>query len=751
MARKITAQDTWKKLDVQLECSICSETFKQPKVLPCFHIFCKSPCLEKLVAKDRHSLTCPTCQHIVPLSEKGVDGLQSDFHIDHLVEIQAITKAAESTNTQCDSCENRRATRYCRDCRDFLCNKCQDAHGIVRFTKNHQIITLEQLRTQATNLIRTKTLNRNCPKHPVNILKIYCETCSTLICMDCTIGTHQRHNYDLVADAFPKHKEELVSSLEPVQQKLQTVQQALEVFDTRAKDINDQKSTVKARIEQEISRMHQLIDKQKEQLMGELNMLTQQKLDNLVAQKDQVEITQAKLNGCLDYAEGGLQTDIKSVALVRKAPVLKRIEEISAEFDLDAIHPSVEADLKFTTTDIQACLKVLEVREVGPLALDKSYTAGDGLKSALTGEQTTVVFHAMTTQNEEYQGNIDLKAELKHVKSNHTVQCEVVKQQNGQYEINYQPVKRGKHKLLLAVNGNPHSLFPIVVTPSAKSLKKPLRVIRGLDHPRNVTINSKQQIVVIDSDGNCVSILTPDGEKLKTFGTKGSEVGQLHNAFGVAVDKDDNIYVVGCDNHRIQKFNPEGKFLATVGYVGYIKQQFHSPVGIVYNHRDNYLYVADQCNHRIQVLSTDLTLVRSFGTNGLGDGQFYFPFNIAFDDENKLYVTDKFNDRVQVLTTEGEFQRAFSQKANGKKLSRPWAIAIDSSNTVYVSENGQHNSVKEYGQHCVSVFTSQGDYITTFGGEGSEEGHFQKIYGLHIDDNDTIFASDLNNGRLQIY
>ena len=61
---------------------------------------------------------------------------------------------------------------------------------------------------------------------------------------------------------------------------------------------------------------------------------------------------------------------------------------------------------------------------------------------------------------------------------------------------------------------------------------------------------------------------------------------------------------------------------------------------------------------------------------------------------------------------------------------------------VYVSENGPH---------CVSVFTPQGDYITTFGGKGSEEGQFQKIYGLIINDKDTIIASDLENGRLQIY
>ena len=100
MAERVATKDALKKLDAQLECSICFDTFKQPKLLPCFHVFCKSPCLEKLVAKDGHSLTCLTCRHIAPLSEKGVDGLQSDFHIDRLFEIRdAFNKAAEPRDT----------------------------------------------------------------------------------------------------------------------------------------------------------------------------------------------------------------------------------------------------------------------------------------------------------------------------------------------------------------------------------------------------------------------------------------------------------------------------------------------------------------------------------------------------------------------------------------------------------------------------------------------------------------------------
>ena len=257
MAERTTTKDALKKL----ECSICLDTFKQPKLLPCFHVFCKSPCLEKLVAKDGHSLTCPTCRHIVPLSEKRVDGLQSDFHIDRLFEIRdAFNKAAEPTETQCDSCEDGKATGYCRDCEDMLCDECQAAHRRTKITRNHQIATLDKVQARAANITSLKKITPTCPRHPENALKIYCETCSTLICTDCTIRLHQGHNYDLLADVFHKHKEELVSSLKPVKQKLHTVQQALKAFDTRAKEINDQRATLEAHIHKEIDQLHQLLD-----------------------------------------------------------------------------------------------------------------------------------------------------------------------------------------------------------------------------------------------------------------------------------------------------------------------------------------------------------------------------------------------------------------------------------------------------------------------------------------------------------
>ena len=743
------AKEAVKKIDSKLECSICLDNFKEPKLLPCFHIFCKSPCLERLVVQDREgrSLVCPTCRHLIHLPDNGVAGLQTDFHIDHLFEIrESLNKAKESKKTSCEKCKKFPASGFCRDCRKFVCDKCTEQHQVWEEFTDHKIVGLNEVLADATKLLPPKKQVPRCKKHSNKKLKIYCESCSELICSDCTIRLHQGHNFDLVGDVFPKHREEIASSLKPVKENLDKVNLALKIFDTRAKEINDQRLTVEADINREIDRQHQILDQRRVELVGGLDMLTQQNLKGLATQRDHVEVLHAKMSSCLEYAEGGLETGTEGEVLAMKAPVLQRIEQIAAEFDPATIQPQTEADIVLGTDGLeqvsQAC------REFGEIVYDlvsveNSYAIGNGSKYATIGEQATVEVHAATRTNKKCEKKLDLTAELVNTKSRATIECEV-KQQNGQHTITYQPAKRGKNNLHIRINGE-HirgSPYPIAITPSPQSLRKPTKVVRGLKGPRGITTNSKGQIVVAEGKGNCISVLTPEGKKIHTFGTEGKRKGQFDYPRGTIVDKDDNIYVTDGNNHRIQKFTPDGKFVAEVGSKGSNHLQFGYQLGISYNQRNNNLYICDHSNDRIQVLTTDLTFVRCIGSKGSENGQFRTPRSSSFDDANNLYVADYNNNRVQVFTAEGQFLRAFSNKTNSEQLCQPYAIAIDSSNTVYVSEDGRH---------CVSVFTQQGENITSFGTEGAEEGQFQYVYGLSVDQNDSIIVSDLHNGRLQIF
>ena len=84
------AEKTLQKVEDELTtCSICLDTYTNPKLLQCFHVYCQG-CLARLVFQDQQGqpiLACPNCRQITPIPSGGVAGLQAAFHINHLLGI----------------------------------------------------------------------------------------------------------------------------------------------------------------------------------------------------------------------------------------------------------------------------------------------------------------------------------------------------------------------------------------------------------------------------------------------------------------------------------------------------------------------------------------------------------------------------------------------------------------------------------------------------------------------------------------
>ena len=675
-------------------------------------------------------------------------GLQSDFHVEHLFEIRdAFEKAKQPQKTKCEKCEDDNATGFCRDCGEFICDACTTVHRKWKQFKSHEIISLEEVQTEATNLVRPKKQVSYCPRHPESILKIFCETCSELICIDCTIKLHQGHNYDLVADTFSKHKDEIVASLQPVKQQFSTVITALHTFEERVREIEEQKTTIEAAVHKEINLLQQLLEQRRTELISKLDHLTQLKLKTLATQRDQVELVQVKLSSCLDYVDGGLKTGTEGEVLAMKAPVLKRIKQITADFKPATLQPEEGADLGLIANNKQdlqqACKEFgdIKIPEVSP---ENSYTRGEGLVRATVGEQAVAMFTTMSDTNREYIHQTNLTAELVHCKSKDTLHTDIQMQQNSQYKITYQPTKRGKHQLNIKINGREiqGSPFIIAVTSSPQSLGQPVTVIENLHKPWFVTTNSQNQIIVTEAGSNCVSMFSPEREKIHSFGSRGTIDGQFQVPSGVTIDNVGNIYVVEYNNNRIHKFSSDGKFIQSVGTKGSGQLQFYYPLGVSFNPNNQKLYVCDQLNHRLQVLNTDLTFHSTIGRKGTGNGEFQYTQDIAFNSNGDIYATDYHNHRVQIFNQDGIFLRTLRNKQQGQTLENPFGIAVDSSDTVYVGERSRG---------CISIFTAEGEYFTTFGGEGEQEGQFDSPFGLHIDKNDSLLVCDSDNGRIQIF
>ncbi len=132
----------------------------------------------------------------------------------------------------------------------------------------------------------------------------------------------------------------------------------------------------------------------------------------------------------------------------------------------------------------------------------------------------------------------------------------------------------------------------VVVKVAIEKLGTPIRTIGGLNGPCGVAVNKRGEVIVAENEGHCISIFSPQGEKIRTFGSFGSAPDQFNSPEGVTVDEDGNILVAEYKNHRIHKFSSDGKFIKSVGTEDNGPLQFNYPIGIaVSQHGRIYVYM----------------------------------------------------------------------------------------------------------------------------------------------------------------
>ena len=705
------AEQAIKRLEEQLNCSICLDTFTDPKLLQCFHVYCQQ-CLVPLGVRDQQgqlSLTCPTCRQVTPIPPSGVAGLQSAFHINHLLEIQDSVKKLQNPPANLEGAV--------------------EGTGVENPPKNAAQFCFEHVKKE---------------------LELYCETCGELICYKCVIkgGKHHSHDYEELDQAFEKYKEEITSSIEPMEKQVVIIKKALALIEQRCGEISDQQAAIENNVHVTFRRLREFLTVRETELIGQLHQMTQGKLKGLAAKSDQIETTLAQLNSCLHFMGESIKLGNKSDVLMMKANTVHQMKELTTPFLPDTLKPNTEADMVFSAlADLTAaCKNYGQIFSSGLPDPSKCHATGKGLEVAVVGVKSTAILHAVSYEGKPFDKPVkSLECELSSKITGTQVNCSVERRVQSQYNINYQPTIKGRHQLHIKVEGQHIRGSPssVAVKSPVEKLGTPILTLGGVDGPMGVAINKRGEVVVTEWGGHCVSVFSPSGEKLRSFGTKGSGQGQFDRPSGVTVDGEGNILVADTFNNRIQKFTAEGQFLTAVGKEGSGPLLFMFPTDIASNTISNKVYVADFGNQSIQVLNSDLTFSSTFGRQGNGKGQFSCPSGIACDSTGKVYVADSDNHRIQVFTAEGKFIRMFGRCGQDRgELHTPRYVAVDTSGMVYVSEGGNHR---------VSVFTTEGQFVTSFGKEGTGPGEFNRPRGLAVDDSGVVYVCDNGNNRAQVF
>jgi len=220
-------------------------------------------------------------------------------------------------------------------------------------------------------------------------------------------------------------------------------------------------------------------------------------------------------------------------------------------------------------------------------------------------------------------------------------------------------------------------------------------------------------------------------------------------------------------NHRIRMISPNGSVSTLAGNGmaawadGYgTDASFNYPEGVAVG-GNGYVYVADNYNHRIRMISPggEVRTLAGCGTGSFADGFgtyacFYAPYDVAVDVNDTVYVADNWNQRIRKISADGLVSTLAGSGGIGfadgqgtfSSFQYPETVAVDHLGTVYVGDN-----------NCIRKITAAG-VVSTLAGNGGASfndgvgsgASFNEPAGIAVDPSGLLYISDAHNQRIRI-
>src|SRR3954463_4416511 len=141
-----------------------------------------------------------------------------------------------------------------------------------------------------------------------------------------------------------------------------------------------------------------------------------------------------------------------------------------------------------------------------------------------------------------------------------------------------------------------------------------------------------------------------DGHFIKSWGQRGSDVGQFNSLRGIVLDAQGNVYVADAGNKRIQVFDGDGNPKTQITAVGTPAAICITPGAHQYLYTSNSNDGESLDNGEIYKLELDGKIVGKFGRAGRLPKEFNMVNAIDCRSDNELLIGELANWRVQKLT-----------------------------------------------------------------------------------------------------
>ena len=296
-------------------CPICFERYKTPKYLPCLHTFCEE-CIQNFIvsvlSKQKASvgkINCPICRCVV----SKPDGIENEHLGKNLPSNHLIVSIMDSQRFKehqiCNACEreneSENASRWCVECRDFLCENCASTHRKYRNSIDHKIVGLSEV---GDTFVPTDSAQ--CGKHLDKKLEAFCSDHSVACCIICVTIEHRKcDKVGTVADAAKELRsspmiKDLEKSFSEMGTKLHNLSQERQL---NIADFRNTSDKVKKHVKEICARAHSHLDDIESETLKELSATEKEVIPELESMRDELECQRSVATNNLTILQHGLQ------------------------------------------------------------------------------------------------------------------------------------------------------------------------------------------------------------------------------------------------------------------------------------------------------------------------------------------------------------------------------------------------------------------------------------------------------------
>ena len=259
--------------------------------------------------------------------------------------------------------------------------------------------------------------------------------------------------------------------------------------------------------------------------------------------------------------------------------------------------------------------------------------------------------------------------------------------------------------------------------PTAYSCKKHTdqKAPGELNYPRSLAIHYKTgNIYIADRDNHRVQVFSCNGDYLFMFSEK------MNHPRGICISLN-KVIVTQLSGHCMNVYELGGKLVKSVGSEGSGEGQFKYPRGLDVSDRNNNIYVCDHDNSRVQIFTEDLKF-----HSMLGIGVLTGPRDVKVP-RDRVLVLDESDPCLFVFSSDHVLTNILITRGDDKQTNNPWCFDIDREYNIIMSD---------FNNHCVYVFSQEGEQIHKFGNQGQGLGEFYRPYGIALDNTGRIIVVD---------